>query len=434
MDWHVNDTSTTPKSLPHLKSLVSNIITRPGFDPKAFEGFSAEREQARIDNLHNNPASVIRVQDPWTAASPLIPLCPPTTVTYPNVSSLPSFPVDGMYHRTILGLIKSALSEPAAEQFHLFPFEQYWQPSSGPPQRIYSEVYTSPAFLDEHRAIRESLLAKGITAESVVVGLTMWSDSTHLTQFGSASLWPVYVGFANQSKYTRGKPSTFSSHHLAYIPKLGATFEQVYFDVFNEAPTRESITQARRELVHAVWLVLLDDKFVHAYVYGFDWVYWDNITRRTFPRIFTHAMDYQEKVLLACIKFLAFCPCPRCLIRKAQIPMLGTAADDHIRATQPRFDNEQDQYDIKSIRKQVYLKGVSLASKTVKAVLGRKSWTPIRSAFSSRLFEHGFDYLKVIVPDLLHEFELGVWKAIFIHLIRILTAYNSEKVIELNRR
>jgi hypothetical protein len=42
----------------------------------------------------------------------------------------------------------------------------------------------------------------------------------------------------------------------------------------------------------------------------------------------------------------------------------------------------------------------------------------------------------MLVPDLLHEFELGVWKALFTHLIRVLyaAAPNGSLVAELNKR
>jgi hypothetical protein len=40
----------------------------------------------------------------------------------------------------------------------------------------------------------------------------------------------------------------------------------------------------------------------------------------------------------------------------------------------------------------------------------------------------------MITPDLLHEFEIGVWKAVFIHLIRILLATNETQIPELDRR
>jgi hypothetical protein len=40
----------------------------------------------------------------------------------------------------------------------------------------------------------------------------------------------------------------------------------------------------------------------------------------------------------------------------------------------------------------------------------------------------------MFVPDLLHEFELGVWKAVFTHLMRVLYTVGGDKIQELNRR
>jgi hypothetical protein len=40
----------------------------------------------------------------------------------------------------------------------------------------------------------------------------------------------------------------------------------------------------------------------------------------------------------------------------------------------------------------------------------------------------------MFVVDLLHEFELGVWKAIFTHLMRILFAAGGTAIQELNWR
>jgi hypothetical protein len=57
-----------------------------------------------------------------------------------------------------------------------------------------------------------------------------------------------------------------------------------------------------------------------------------------------------------------------------------------------------------------------------------------QNAFSEALAPLGFDFFPMLVIDLMHEFELGVWKSIFSHLIRLLEAYDPEKVHELNRR
>lgn len=40
----------------------------------------------------------------------------------------------------------------------------------------------------------------------------------------------------------------------------------------------------------------------------------------------------------------------------------------------------------------------------------------------------------MLVPDVLHELELGVWKAILLHLIRMLAALGSDTVLVMNQR
>jgi hypothetical protein len=58
----------------------------------------------------------------------------------------------------------------------------------------------------------------------------------------------------------------------------------------------------------------------------------------------------------------------------------------------------------------------------------------IQNTFSNRLSPLGFDLFPMLVVDLMHEFELGVWKALFIHLLRILSAKNPALLHELDQR
>jgi hypothetical protein len=60
--------------------------------------------------------------------------------------------------------------------------------------------------------------SSGPHIETAIAAMMLWSDSTHLAEFGTASLWPIYLMFGNQSKYSRAKPSVFAAHHVAYIP------------------------------------------------------------------------------------------------------------------------------------------------------------------------------------------------------------------------
>jgi hypothetical protein len=58
----------------------------------------------------------------------------------------------------------------------------------------------------------------------------------------------------------------------------------------------------------------------------------------------------------------------------------------------------------------------------------------LQNAFSRALFRSGFNHYSMYLVDLLHEFELGVWKAIFTHLIRILYAAGGDAIANLNYR
>ena len=56
--------------------------------------------------------------------------------------------------------------------------------------------------------------------EIALVPILLWSDSTQLTNFGNASMWPIYAFFGFVSKYVRARPNSLSAHHLAYVPKV----------------------------------------------------------------------------------------------------------------------------------------------------------------------------------------------------------------------
>jgi hypothetical protein len=57
-----------------------------------------------------------------------------------------------------------------------------------------------------------------------------------------------------------------------------------------------------------------------------------------------------------------------------------------------------------------------------------------KNAFSNKLSTLGFNLYLMLVIDLMHDFELGVWKALFIHLLRMLNAVDKVLVDELDRR
>ncbi|KAG9106411.1 hypothetical protein FRC07_008848, partial [Ceratobasidium sp. 392] len=70
----------------------------------------------------------------------------------------------------------------------------------------------------------------------------------------------------------------------------------------------------------------------------------------------------------------------------------------------------------------------------VEKLLQPESLVPTENAFLRRLHPFGFDFFKIFVVDLLHEIELGVWKSLLTHLLRILHSRGSNVVAEFNER
>jgi hypothetical protein len=77
--------------------------------------------------------------------------------------------------------------------------------------------------------------------------------------------------------------------------QLDDKIQEYYKAQFGKPATAAVLKHLKRDLFHAVWMYLLDDKFIHAYVHGFVSKLSDNVERLSFPRFFTYSMDYPEK-------------------------------------------------------------------------------------------------------------------------------------------
>ena len=224
MEWFYD--SSLMKSLGTLNNLVHQVLLAPDFDRNELVGFDAAKEAKRLDNFDPSPVEEStsgskQLNNGWIEASVPISL-PNIGVSHLSVAAAPVFHVKGFSYRKPLEVLKAAYQEPSAAQFHISPFEEYWKPSpETPPERIYSELYNCDAYIQEHEKIRsQPQPASNCELERVIAPIMLWSDSTHLTSFGHASLWPLYLYVGGLSKYTRAKPSSFAAHHLAYIPKV----------------------------------------------------------------------------------------------------------------------------------------------------------------------------------------------------------------------
>jgi hypothetical protein len=111
--------------------------------------------------------------------------------------------VGDLYHRSLVEVVKEKLRNSVdMDYFHYELYELNWQLGNSPePIRVHGELYTSQAFIDVHNTLQNSPPEPRCNLPRNIIALMFYSDSTHLTAFGDASLWPLYLYFGNESKY-----------------------------------------------------------------------------------------------------------------------------------------------------------------------------------------------------------------------------------------
>ena len=164
-----------------------------------------------------------------------------------------------------------------------------------------------------------------------------------------------------------------------------------------------------------------------------------------------HYSNLQIRVLLSTVRNMGNCPCPRCLIPKDRTDLLGTKRDQKQRTTLARVDDLSYKAKISSAREIIYQNKHPVDSVLVQRILKSQSLVPTevfllfiflatclmlmgQNAFSDKLSRFGFNLFSVFLVDFMHEFELGVWKATFKHLIRILFVHGNSAILTLNER
>ena len=134
-----------------------------------------------------------------------------------------------------------------------------------------------------------------------------------------------------------------------------------------------------------------------------------------------------------------------------QIHAIGREDDRKRREETRRQDDTERRRKVDDARKSLYDEGYAIAGDHVDGLLKDKSLVPTKvfvfafalqqvltpftqNAFSVVLSPFGFDFHKMLTVDLLHEVELGVWKALLMHLIRMLHTYGADKIHEFDER
>ena len=162
-----------------------------------------------------------------------------------------------------------------------------------------------------------------------------------------------------------------------------------------------------------------------------------------FTAICCSALTLPHRVLIASIRDKGQCPCPRCTMSISEVKSLGTPEDTVRCAGLIRLDDEEHCRTIRAARELILKYNHAVDSKDVEELLKAKSLTPtavsdhsifhvrqlmwsIQNAFSKKLGPLGFNIFKALLADFMHEVEIGVWKGLFIHLLRILEAHDKK--------
>ena len=210
------------KSMEDFRSLLS-IIGSPDFYSEEVRDTKWHSINVRLGaNGFEDDSSINDESDEWlddagwrkSAITISVPFH--TRARHPGAKD---FFVGHLFHRSLVSIIKEKLSNPDdTRHFHYEPFKLIWQRDPAAREiRVHGELYTSPAFIEVHQALQASPNEPGCSLQKVVVALMFLSDVTHLTQFGTAKLWPGYLMFGNDSKYPRCKPTCNLRYHFAYF-------------------------------------------------------------------------------------------------------------------------------------------------------------------------------------------------------------------------
>lgn len=87
-------------------------------------------------------------------------------------------------------------------------------------------------------------------------------------------------------------------------------------------------------------------------------------------------MTCNARILIAGIRNLGKCPCPRCLIPLSDVYRLGMARDMTQRQTMARVDNVQRRSRVYAARKVIYEKNLQVNSAVVENMLQDMSLVP----------------------------------------------------------
>jgi hypothetical protein len=202
------------KSEVEVQRLVKDVLQADDFDVKHLDSFSVKKSLRELDR--DGSGETTKFPDDWVETS--------VTINIPTKSreegSKP-YSIPGFHYRPLVEVIRAAFADVQASAFHLMPFKRVWKdPLDGHQERIFDELYSSDAWLQAQDELQRLPKDPSCSLECVIAGLMLFSDATHLANFGTAKAWPLYLYFGNLTKYARSLPGSGACHLVGFLPSV----------------------------------------------------------------------------------------------------------------------------------------------------------------------------------------------------------------------
>jgi hypothetical protein len=444
--------------------LVKDVLLAQDFDPQHLENFSVKQNLWKLDTDKNS--KTINFPDDWVQTSITIDIPTKSKEDRPQPYTIPGF-----YYRPLVEVIRTAFTDAQARAFHLLPFKRLWKdPLDGHEERILDELYTSDVWLEAQDDLHKLPRQPGCSLERVIAGLMLFSDATHLANFGMAKAWPLYLYFGNLTKYMRSQPQSGVCHLVGFLFSVSLwmardclllmmpssltvwkmfwasyfAYQKLVWRHFRHTAAGSCSMRAgtycwTRTFFMPIAMVLSSNVLMVCYGESFlKFLHTPLIIPKSvsLPECQTTLIaHHSNRVLIATIKDMGLCPCPQCLIPKKSFSFLGLAEDMNSQMTNSRV------YVMAKVMKarEFISSGSTVNGAKVNDSLGEGSRVPVlvcaatflhfnnwlhsilsQNVFAQKLGPCGLDPFCMLIVDFMHECELGTWKALFSHLIRLL--------------
>ena len=147
MNW--KDSGAPTKSNTEVNHLVKDVLLDPKFKLEDLQGFSITRENRQSDTAEKKSPFLNSFQ---TAN---INIKIPSGV---KDVSLGIFTVPGLLYQKLTAVIQAAFLSPLAFYFHFSPFKLFHKSPSHEAEQVFSELYNSDVFIEEHDNVQHTPL------------------------------------------------------------------------------------------------------------------------------------------------------------------------------------------------------------------------------------------------------------------------------------